>query len=81
MIKIHKIKQLPYETTFEELCANIIEDGRRFFGVSHDSQYSCNGIIIDYENNFDNSNPPLRILNIFKNENKNYPLFEEKNHD
>lgn len=77
MIEIHNIKKLPHKTTWEDLCANIVEDGRRFFAISHDSQYSCSGIIIDYEKNLKNENPPLRILNIYKNQN----VEEDKNYD
>ena len=77
MIEIHKIEKLPYKTTWEDLCANIVEDGRRFFAVSHDSQYSCSGIIINYENNLKNENPLLRILHIFKNQN----IKEDENYD
>lgn len=69
-----EIKDIPKvglnEPTFvikwDDLCANIIEDGRHFCGSSFDSQWCCIGIIVDGNNNLENPNPTLQVNEVYK---------------
>lgn len=51
---------------WNDLIANIFDDGRSFCAISFDGTWCCTGIIVDYENNLDNDNPMLQVNRIFK---------------
>lgn len=76
-IEIENIKKVPFRTSWNELMANIIDDGRFFSARSFNSEFACDGIIINYEKNIENKNPPLRILNIYKK----HHVEEDENYD
>jgi len=59
-----EIKDVSHTIHWEELDANIFEDGRFFCATSSDSKWCCTGMIVDHQ--VYNQNPLLRIHHIYK---------------
>lgn len=70
-----EIKDIPmgaihYRMRYAELDANIFDNNRAFCATSKDGAWCCVGVIMDYEENFENRNPVIQVNSIYRNINK-----------
>lgn len=65
LVKEDENDHLPcLDIKYDDLTANIFDNGRYFCATSFDSEWCCTGVILDYKDT-NNQNPMLRIFNIY----------------
>lgn len=70
MVIVMEIKYIPrdeyFRIKYDDLDANMFDDGRMFCATSSDGQWCCVGVIVDHKNNFGNENPLLQVNDVYK---------------